>query len=94
VHESTGLKIDQKADSVSGSIMGVAASGGGCHPADDAIWVVEAEHLRSVDLDTYEIGEPVYLGFTPRDMVYDGTRLWMTDGEHSVWYMHIMADGH
>jgi len=55
------------------------------------LWVVDNENLRAVDLETHHVGKSLWLGDTPRDMVFDGERLWFTYGGQWMDYLYIFS---
>ena len=68
-----------------GSVQAVALAG-------NQLWVVDNEYLRAVDLETHHAGKSLWLGYAPRDVVFDGERLWFTYGEQSVAYLYIFSE--
>ena len=59
--------------------------------AGEQLWVVDGETLRAIDLETHQVGKSLWLGYVPRDMVFDGERLWITSGGQWMDYVYICA---
>jgi hypothetical protein len=68
-----------------GSVQAVALAG-------NQLWVVDNENLRAVDLETHHVGKSLWLGDTPRDMVFDGERLWFTYGGEWMDYLYNFSE--
>jgi YVTN family beta-propeller protein len=68
-----------------GSVQAVALAG-------NQLWVVDNENLRAVDLETHHVGKSLWLGYAPRDMVFDGERLWITSGGQWVAYLYVFPE--